>query len=613
MLKLEWIWYLTPLITWIEAGMAENIVTSFVSRLEEHLEELMNPSSYSVWLSKNTKLGGLPFSTKKYPFQEAILNDMHPNLCCIKPSQIGLSEVQIRKALAIAARNPHRNIIFTLPDIPMRKRLYQTRIQGLIETTQAFNKNNVSESKLIRSIEINQINESFVLFMPTNEGAATSQSADVVMVDEVDLSDQKMLALFNSRMQGSDWKISQRFSTPTYSGFGITADFERSDQMEYIYKCPCCNHHQIPDFNSRFITVPNLPAELHEKLEEFDEAWIDDFKIDLSEAYSHCEKCKTKLNLDDPNLREWVPTYPHRTHHRGYRVTPFCVSTLPVSYILTQLFSYRERDNLRGWYNTVLGKAYEGKDERLSLSDIKACFTPMMHAIPYEEGYDYFIGIDVGSICHISVCRSNDDGNTHDYVLFETVKGKKVKKRALQLLEEYKISAGHIDRYPETIMADDLRDESEMVIMPLAYSNTKGGKNFDYKEDEFKDISYAQVQRTWHLDLLVTAIRNTEITMSGYGAQKEIITEHLRDMVRKTKDESIPIWEKLTGNDHYFHSMGYAFQASHQHYGGKGLANSVGTTLYLGGIDQKANISDIGNLIGGTNRHRSGYNGGNII
>ena len=38
-----------------------------------------------------------------------------------------------------------------------------------------------------------------------------------------------------------------------------------------------------------------------------------------------------------------------------------------------------------------------------------------------------------------------------------------------------------------------------------------------------------------------------------------MIVEHLRDMVRlESEGDKQPEWKKLNGNDHYFHSMGYA-------------------------------------------------------
>ena len=117
-----------------------------------------------------------------------------------------------------------RLIIFSLPDEPMRDRISSTRVKNILTTNPIFSEGVTRETT--RSVEITQIKNSFVLWLPATEKSATSQAADAVLNDEVDLSDQKILALFNSRMQASDWKLNQRFSTPTYLGYGIDQSFK---------------------------------------------------------------------------------------------------------------------------------------------------------------------------------------------------------------------------------------------------------------------------------------------------------------------------------------------------------------------------------------------------
>ncbi len=565
-----------------------SLLKSVHEDMSVHLNEKFNPVDYTTWLTRYTQLGGLPFTTKRYPFQTAILNDLHTNMSVIKPSQVGLTEVQYRKACAMAYRNPHRNIIFTLPDNNMRKRLYQTRVEDFLDVTPIFNPKGTRPT---RSIEINQIGQSYVLFMAANEQAATSQPADAIFNDEVDLSDQATLALFNSRLQGSDWKLKQRFSTPTYEGFGITAYFELSDQHEYMYKCPHCNHHQIPEFNEEFVVVPNLPKEQHEKLHEFSEEWLTQYNIALDDIHMVCSKCRKPMNLTDHSLREWVPRYPSRRHHRGYRVTPFCTEHLPPSYVLLQLFDYRAQDNLKGWYNTVLGKAYESGDQRLSLSDINRCFTYQQGVPDYDDSYTYFIGSDAGSLCHLVVSRTRD-GQHIEFVLFEAVHYTQWEVRIRALTEIYEIVGGHVDRMPYMIEAARIRQYSGNTILPVVYVSTKAGKNYDYINDELDDLSHVNVQRTWMIDQLVKDIRAGVVTMAGYGAQKELITEHLRNMVRENDEEKLPVWKKLGSADHYFHAMAYNHQAIYQYFDGKNSSNYGNSSLYLGTVSNMKQSTD---------------------
>ena len=93
---------------------------------------------HSEWICRNTTLRGLPFSFRKFPFQKAIVDDMHPNLSVKKISQVGLTECQIRKAAAIVTRNRGRTLLFTFPNEDMQKKTSQTRIQPLITENEVF-------------------------------------------------------------------------------------------------------------------------------------------------------------------------------------------------------------------------------------------------------------------------------------------------------------------------------------------------------------------------------------------------------------------------------------------------------------------------------------------
>lgn len=113
--------------------MTRNFASDFTKELDARFSKDATGMSYSEWVCKNTTLKGVPFNFKRYPFQKAIMDDMHPNLCVIKPSQQGATELQMRKALAFLARNRGTTLMFTFPSEPMLRKQAQTRFQPLIE------------------------------------------------------------------------------------------------------------------------------------------------------------------------------------------------------------------------------------------------------------------------------------------------------------------------------------------------------------------------------------------------------------------------------------------------------------------------------------------------
>lgn len=563
-------------------------LSNFKKNMTSYVQEMINPASYYEWLNHNTTINGVPFSVDSYSFQQQILEDMHINMSVIKCSQIGLTELQVRKALALMARNPNRNLIFTLPNRNMVQRLYQTRVKSILENTDAFNPSDVKQPT--RSIEINQIGSSHVLFFPANEQAATSQPADIVFNDEKDLSDQAVLALFNSRTQGSDWRMIQEFSTPTFTGFGISKSYALSDQHQYIFKCPHCNHYQMPEFNSKFVVVPGLPTDLVDDYSDFNPEWLRKYKIDTTTIFSKCESCHRPVKYGNPKDHRWVAKHPDVLNHRGYRVSPFSTKQLDAAYIFSQLIKYQTNDNIKGFKNTVLGIEHEGADERLAESLIKSLFTAKVSQVFPDGSEDYFIGIDMGNVCHVTIAKANGI-NKVQTVHFEVVKDGELVERVKAYQKQYpNLKLGFIDRLPSPVESNRVRDATNKLIMPVQYLDSNmSGLVIKPNKDEYGVVDHYHLQRTMHLDKFVAALKNNWITFAGYGIYQEAITTHLRNMVRKIVDdngEKIPRWVKLDKQDHFFHTLAYMYQAIYQYYEGNlNTGDYQSSFLYLGGMD----------------------------
>lgn len=543
-----------------------SILKDVFNSISDHVMEIQNPKPYEQWVREKTTLGGIPFTTAKYPFQKKILDDMHPNMDVIKISQVGISEIQIRKTLAMAYRNPNRTILFTLPSEDMRDRMVNTRVKPVLTENPVFQEGVTRDT--IRSVEITQIKNSFVLFVPAGEKAATSVAADAVLNDEVDLCNPETLALFSSRMQASDWKLSQRFSTPTYTGFGIDLSFRDSDQQVYMYKCPHCNTQQVPEFNPSYIHIPNFPLDITNDLTQFEADWFDKYNIDLTKSYVHCYKCKKRADLGNSELRQWVATYQNRTSHRGYKISPFSSANLNPEYIITSLLRYKKSNFLRGWHNTVMGEAYDGGSERLSINDVNMLFTSQTLVEEYDPNFDYFIGYDVGTICHLVLMKSHANRtNETKFVAFEMLKQGELLERVKHLCNKYNVVAGQGDKYPEQILSGAIREATNNVVLPTRYENNKNPEPFKIIEDEYGQIDHVVLQRTNNFDNLFSDIRTGGVSISGYGVYKETIMTHFRDLKKVDVPEKLPIYEKLTGHDHFLHAAGYAYSAKRRYYG----------------------------------------------
>ena len=528
--------------------MPNRHTAEFLGTLKSRYSHDKAQMSMSEWIVANTKLAGRPFSFARYPFQRAIADDMHPNMDVIKPSQVGMTEIQIRKVTGWLMRNTAVTAIYTMPDEDMFKRVSQGRVQPMIQKDPVFFPR--KGEKQVRSRDILQFRDSWLYMTGGSEGDATSIPADAVFNDEVDLTDQDILALFNSRLQGSNHKINQRFSTPTFNGFGIDLSFEHSDQHHFLVKCDSCNHWQSPMFEPKWVNLPNLPDHIDD-LTEIDDKIAQ--QLNIVDSYVMCERCSAALDLGRESNRSWVAKFPSRTHARGYRVTPFSTNRLPPSYIITQLLQYKRRGALRRFHNTVLGNAFTGADERLTVEQIKACM--VSPSIPeLSKTQPLWIGIDIGIVCHIflGTGTGRDDMNIVNALvvpynrLIPTVK---------QYLDNFNIIGGCVDRLPYTPTASELRDISNGRIMPVQYTGTKEVNVV--KQPDKETVDHCQVDRTMALDFAFGRVKRTEISISGYTSYEGAVIEHLRDMVRDEEPEKAATWKKLSGNDHFFHALGY--------------------------------------------------------
>lgn len=540
------------------------------------------------WLKEHTTLNRRPFSFKRYPFQERIANDMHPNMSVIKCSQIGLTEVQIRKFLAFLRRTNGVSGIFTLPTEDMYKRVYTTRISPLLKNDEVFNPPMID--KPVRRQDLVQIGDSWGYITGCNEGPATSIPADILFHDELDLSDEAMIGLFQSRLQNSDYKITQAFSTPTYMGYGVDKNFALTDQFQYLIRCGSCGHHQFPLFEHDFIHIPDLKFEV-DKLTDMTSEQIAGLK--LKDAYVKCSKCSSRLDLGDASKREWVAKHPSRDNFRGYKVNPFSTDRISLEYIFTQLSKYKLNENEKGFHNTVLGEPYSPASAQIPEEAIKACMTS--HGRPVETGSDtaVFMGVDMGAICHITLVGEHIDGKD-PWFLFDTCHASQLQVRIADLRKRYNIIQMCADRYPYTPEVDSIRENTSGVMMPIAY---EGKAILAPKKDEADNLIYYAANRTFALDMVRTSVTTESAVLGGYSSHKDTLMAHLRDMVREETPEKEPRWVKLNGNDHFFHSMAFAL-----------LARRVSEHIFLHNLNDSAmTLSIVGMDIGKGNDPRDQF------
>lgn len=499
------------------------------------------------------------------------------------------TEVQIRKFLGVLTRNTAVAGIFTMPTEKMYIKTYNSRIKPILDADVVFNP--PGETQPVRRSSQIQIRDSFGYITGCTEGDATSTPADFLMHDELDLSPEDMIALYQSRLQNSTMRMTQNFSTPTYETFGIDRGYALSDQREYVIKCSACNHHQIPLFNPVSVFIPNFRIDVS----DFADLTAEQIAtLNTQESYVRCDKCSKPLDLGNPEIREWVARHPSRENFRGYQIRPFSTSRLNPHYVFQQLARYQGLGFIRGWYNTVLGEAYTNAAAKIQRGDIEKCMLgPKTPEVP--SGRKVFLGVDVGFLCHLTLSFDDDDGNPVLFY-FEAVPIGALEDRVRDLRKVYNIVQGCVDRFPFEPNADALRTVTNNLVMPVQYRGTAA---LAPVKDELGEITHYSANRTYILDRVQSYVQHHKLVLTGYGDQKETLITHLTDNVRDESPDFVATWKKSpVGNDHYFHSIALNLLArrvnEHSYAQNTEVIRYSTTCLIATAKDQALNISTPG-------------------
>jgi hypothetical protein len=242
---------------------------------------------------------------------------------------------------------------------------------------------------------------------------------------------------------------------------------------------------------------------------------------------------------------------------RGYRVSPFCSPLITIDYMIRQLLQFKRKDAMRRFYNTVLGEPYNDSNARITEESIRA----VMHGSTKVSisGEPVFIGIDAGITCHIVLIHVG--GKKPVAFEWRQVLADNLVNEVERILEEFNVIGGVMDRNPYTPLANEIRDMSHGRIMPTEYAGSPTAPGLQIIKDELDNLSHIRANRTNMIDAVATVIKKRNIDFVGYTNQESLIIQHLRDMVRIEKDDQTAVWQKLNGDDHYFHALGYALFA----------------------------------------------------
>lgn len=523
----------------------------FVSSVRDGLKKGSYLDRTPKWICDYTHIDGKNWSFKDHEFQLAIVSEPSREMAVQKCSQVGISEVEIRKCMSFLCMNPGRSAIFTLPTATLSLKFSKSRVDPVIDQSKFL-------SKLVKAgsngSDYKQIGTSgFYLGGAQTTAQAISIPADYLVHDEIDFSNQAALSAYESRITHSNFKIRRKVSTPTVTGYGINKELEDSTKNRYACRCSHCEKVVFVDFFND-VVIPGLDK----PFSKFDASDLKNPKYKIEEAYLACPLCRRNIeeSLRDSSRRQWVKEHPER-EVAGYYIRPFDLMKYnPTVPVIKRIRSYRK---IQDYHNFTHGVTYTSDENEVNLTVVESCKTSEF----LYQGSGYYMGVDVGKKLYVTIGKHV--GDKFVIVAYHLVNASEDTAGELKTIyDQYGCYRMVIDAAPEWSLCRTLMSLLGSSVNACVYVKENARKPGIYTIKEEDNMLLAC--RTSAFNLMVSEINKRKFI---FPMSDVMITvkEHLHGMKKVEEidenEERVSTWAKI-GEDHYFHSTMYCWLASMQ-------------------------------------------------
>lgn len=512
--------------------------------IDRELKEqaIRDPFSYGmtyITLPSNVKWEYRPWLPDIYgtlnPYKILNGTDRCRKTTIIKSTQSGLTTAGLVKAMHMMTEFG-LNIAYSLP-----------RDQDVIDLVRAKLNPMITYSPYLQyklgsvdAVKMKNIGSAF-LYMMAMTTEPRMLSADVVMNDEVDLSNPDHVATMQNRMDDSKWKLTLNYSTPTIKGYGVDALYAKSCQYEWMVKCPHCGYQQVLDWK-RNIRITGM-------------------KLNPDTADYVCARCSRVMTTQDFLGGEWVAQIPDLVNfHKGYHISQMMFYD-PMELYLN---SVDPNSTFQEFHRKRLGVPY-------SSGNTDVDYDWLMDNAVHNEGIDegrLYIGIDQANTISIVIIAVKGDD-------IEVVFADEIDDEGFEALErmlkQYKFSGGVLDADPNRNTATQIAKKSKGILKLADYHDRIKGL-FKVTKDVEKGVEHITIRRSQAFDLVMEMIKKGEVFISPEDGNipnwAKLLFTHIGNMRRDVEEKTTPLGvdQKVTwrhvGPDHLAHALLYAVIAS---------------------------------------------------
>lgn len=472
-------------------------------------------SSVMAWILLNGFVNeyNKPLEFVKHRFLLDYLEDNNPVIVTKKAAQIGMTVAETVKSFHLAA---HRklNIIHTLQTADVIKGFVAPKVNPIIE----YNPN-IKKMIKMDSESLKQVGENFIFYRGAqSESQAINITADVLIIDEYDRSNQKVVEMYKSRLDASEYKWQRYFSNPSAIGFGVDGLYNQSDQRYWMVTCSHCGHQAYMDFEQDDTNCHYL---------------------DIEQELYVCGKCELEIYDKDRINGEWIAKYPDRNWH-GYWFSQMMVPSISAAEILEK----QQNSTTEFFYNFVLGKAYTPTDLVVSREKILRATKPLIIAKNKVA-----IGVDNGVTKHWVAATPQGVfayGKTNDWKDIERLILMYNATMVIDALPDFTIPKRLVEKYKGKVFINYYKQDTKNL------GTVRWGEN--------KDFGVVYSDRTKIMDMVATEISEQKILFRMQPHEMNEFITHWENTFRtlETDDRGAEKgdWVKQ-GPDHFAHATNY--------------------------------------------------------
>lgn len=478
----------------------------------------MNIEAYSppLWILKNGFINerGDKIEFNDHYFLFDIYRDMSPLQVGKKCSQIGWSVLANLKVIH-AAKFRGLSTIYTMPSDDDVSKFVQTKTDKIIQTNPAILKELKTDS-----VGLKQIGDRFIHFKGTrSKSAPLSTTTDILVHDEIDRSDLKIIEQYRSRITFSKFKGIWMFSNPSTVNSGVDVPWQSSDKKEWFIKCLGCKQEQ------------QLLWE--ENVDEIKKIYV-------------CKNCGKELTKKERKLGRWIPTNPG-ADISGYHISQMMAPWLTAA----DLVKEKEDRGIDYFYNFILGEPYHVG----TTVDFRQMITDCWTSNPLDKK-PFFMGVDIGIEKHYVLGSATG--------IFEI--GKVLSREQLEeKIDRYNPTVV-MDAGPERTWAEEFKQKYPKLYLCFYKADkpkkelVKWGGMLGTKEDR-KNLGYVWTDRNRAIDKVINEFLKGRILIY---ATREVLNKYIAQWETLRRIEEMTalgtkryIWDSSTGEDHWAHATVY--------------------------------------------------------